>query len=300
MELSWLEDFLSLSTTLNFSRSAELRNLTQPAFSRRIRNLESWLGVTLVDRSTFPATLTPEGRSFRRSAEEMVRALYREREQCLQLAGAAPSVHSFVTLNTIAVSFFPQWLRRLEAKLGPLRTRITCAPMHDCVEDLVSGVSDMLLFYAHPAAPLVLDPAQYPSLCIGQERLVPVSAPGKGRKPLHPLGPGRTVAFLNYSRHTFTTRVIDNILSRHPTPPVLETRHETALTLALKELAIGGHGMTWLPESCCATELQSGTLVLAGGAEWAPDMEIRAYRAAPRRGREMERLWSLLQEWEGS
>jgi DNA-binding transcriptional LysR family regulator len=40
MELIWFEDYLALAETLNFSRAAELRNITQPAFSRRIRALE--------------------------------------------------------------------------------------------------------------------------------------------------------------------------------------------------------------------------------------------------------------------
>ena len=31
MELKWLEDFVSLANTGNFSRSAEERNVTQPA-----------------------------------------------------------------------------------------------------------------------------------------------------------------------------------------------------------------------------------------------------------------------------
>lgn len=41
MDLKWLEDFISLAETHSFSRSAELRHVTQPAFSHRIRSLES-------------------------------------------------------------------------------------------------------------------------------------------------------------------------------------------------------------------------------------------------------------------
>ena len=52
MELKWLEDFVSLAETLNFSRSADERSVTQPAFSRRIRSLETWLGADLDDRRT--------------------------------------------------------------------------------------------------------------------------------------------------------------------------------------------------------------------------------------------------------
>src|SRR5574337_230523 len=72
MELKWLEDFLSLAETGSFSRSAEQRHVTQPAFSRRIRALESWLGVALIDRSTYPTTLTPAGEAFKSSATDLV------------------------------------------------------------------------------------------------------------------------------------------------------------------------------------------------------------------------------------
>ncbi|HWU74121.1 MAG TPA: LysR family transcriptional regulator, partial [Sphingomonas sp.] len=54
MELAWLEDFIALSETGNFSRAAELRHVTQPAFSRRIRALEDWVGTPLFER-------TPQG-----------------------------------------------------------------------------------------------------------------------------------------------------------------------------------------------------------------------------------------------
>ena len=47
METKWLEDFISLSETRSFSRSAQLRHVTQPAFSRRIQSLESWAGTDL-------------------------------------------------------------------------------------------------------------------------------------------------------------------------------------------------------------------------------------------------------------
>lgn len=49
-----LEDFLSLCRHRSFSHAAQERNVTQPAFSRRIRALEEWLGVVLFDRTALP------------------------------------------------------------------------------------------------------------------------------------------------------------------------------------------------------------------------------------------------------
>lgn len=63
MNLTWLEDFLGLASSGNFSRAAGERNMTQSAFSRRVRALEEWLGVALFDRTTHTVTLT-ETRKF--------------------------------------------------------------------------------------------------------------------------------------------------------------------------------------------------------------------------------------------
>ena len=72
MNISWLQDFLTLAASGNFTRAAEQRHMTQPAFSRRIRLLEEWLGVTLVDRSTQPALLTESGEWFRTVATDVL------------------------------------------------------------------------------------------------------------------------------------------------------------------------------------------------------------------------------------
>ena len=64
LDLEWIEDFLALAETGNFSRAAEARVIAQPAFSRHIRSLEEWVGVDLIDRGAHPVGLTDAGRRF--------------------------------------------------------------------------------------------------------------------------------------------------------------------------------------------------------------------------------------------
>ncbi len=64
MDLNWLRDFECLARTLNFTRAAEERNITQSAFSRRIKALENWVGLPLVNRATYPIQITEAGRQF--------------------------------------------------------------------------------------------------------------------------------------------------------------------------------------------------------------------------------------------
>lgn len=105
MEIKWLEDFVTLADTSSFSRAAELRNVTQPAFSRRIKQLESWLGATLISRATMPAELTPAGRNFLPVAREAIRTFYAARE-VLRLPHE-PGLIRFAALHTLTVTFFP-------------------------------------------------------------------------------------------------------------------------------------------------------------------------------------------------
>lgn len=86
MEIKWIQDFLSLAEHSSFSRSAQERSITQSALSRRIRSLEAWLGVELVDRSTYPVRLTPAGKLFYEQARQFLQLLLDTREQLQQAA----------------------------------------------------------------------------------------------------------------------------------------------------------------------------------------------------------------------
>src|SRR5580765_5681448 len=101
MELIWFEDYLALAETLNFSRAAELRHVTQPAFSRRIRALEDWVGVDLFERDSHPVLLTEAGRRFRPVAEELLRHLFQGREEARQADHAAAAKLRFAVTHAL-------------------------------------------------------------------------------------------------------------------------------------------------------------------------------------------------------
>ena len=114
MDVSWLQDFLALAETGNFSRAAARRNITQPAFSRRIRLLEDWVGAPLVDRSTHQAALTPAGERFRPAAIEVLRRLLLGQEGGAG-SGACQRRHAPLRRDACAV---PDLLPGLAARTG--------------------------------------------------------------------------------------------------------------------------------------------------------------------------------------
>lgn len=113
MELGLLEDFLELARELNFSRAAEKRNMTQPAFSRRIRSLEDAIQTPLISRTTRQVTLTPAGVAFQPRAAAVVRLLADARTEALEAAGRAHRSLNLVATHALSYTFIPRWLMQV-------------------------------------------------------------------------------------------------------------------------------------------------------------------------------------------
>lgn len=296
MELKWLEDFVSLARTGSFSRSAEERHVTQPAFSRRIKSLELWLGKPLVDRGTFPTTLTPAGRIFRERAEKLVGQIYSVREE-FKFAQQKEKTQVTVAMpHSLALSFFPKWFRPFLEDVCNLTVRVVASNFHDGVTLFMEGHSDFLLCYAHPEVSSGLNPAQFPYLELGYDRLVPVCVPAAGR-PKFQL-PGSSAAplpYLAYDEDAFLGKVVRFAQRIHSAPVHLWTRYENAFAEALKEMAVEGVGLAWLPESSLAAELAEERLVRCGDGAWEVQLGIRLYKSAKRVSRQIELIWSTVE-----
>jgi DNA-binding transcriptional LysR family regulator len=121
MEIKWVEDFIALARYQSFSRAAEFRNVTQSGFSRRIQSLEQWVGADLIDRSSFPPTLTPAGRLFQEAAEDILEKLFDMRAIIRTEQRMAGKGLQIAAGHTIALSFLPAWLKTLSAHFGEVR-----------------------------------------------------------------------------------------------------------------------------------------------------------------------------------
>lgn len=74
-ELRHLKGFIAVAEELNFHRAAERLNVAQPALSRTIKQLEDFLGLRLLVRSSRRVSLTEEGRTFLEGAYQAIRLL---------------------------------------------------------------------------------------------------------------------------------------------------------------------------------------------------------------------------------
>jgi len=301
METKWLEDFVSLAETRSFSRSAQLRHVTQPAFSRRIQSLEAWAGTDLVDRSSYPTRLTPAGQTLYDQALEMLQALQSTRAMLRAHTAAAQDVIEFAVPHTLAFTFFPSWLSGLREISGPIKSRLIALNVHDAVMRLVEGSCDLLIAYHHAAQPIQLDAERYEMLPLGRELLAPYVRPNEHGAPLYAL-PGtanQPVPYLAYAPGAYLGRAVDQLVKQGGTPVHLDRIYETDMAEGLKAMALEGHGIAFLPASAVRKEVRAKKLVSAGGGLEA-ELDIRIYRARPldtQKGkRAVQVFWSRLAE----
>lgn len=285
METKWLEDFVSLAETNSFSRSAELRHVTQPAFSRRIQSLEAWLGADLIDRTSYPTRLTNAGEIFFEQAIAMLGQINNARAVLRGKRTSVQTTIDFAVPHTLSLTFVPKWLSELQNDFGDLNCRLLALNVHDAVMSLVEGGCDLMLCYHHPQQPLLLDTAQYDMISMGSETLRAYANCDKSGTPAFSL-PGtihNPLPFLAYANNAYFGRMVDLILSQTRLPLYLDKCYETDMAEGLKMMALEGRGIAFLPESAVTRELKQKQLARAdGGANsWEVNMEIRLYRERP-------------------
>jgi DNA-binding transcriptional LysR family regulator len=287
MELKWLEDFVSLAETRSFSRSAELRHITQPAFSRRIQALESWLGTELIDRSVYPTRLTQAGQVFYEQALAMLSQFHEARTLLRGQGGVPAATIDFAVPHTLSLTYFPRWLQHIEARIGRIHTRLRALNVHDAVLSLVEGGCDLVMGYHHPSHPVALDPARYDMLTLGLEPISPFSSVTKGGRARYtlPATAESPAPYLSYTPNAYLGRMTEVIIATAPTRPYLDKVYETDMAEGLKAMAVAGHGVAFLPHSAVADAVEEGGLIrLDRGVRGTPagqftlTMEIRLYR----------------------
>ncbi|MFZ3129274.1 MAG: LysR substrate-binding domain-containing protein [Rhodoferax sp.] len=286
METKWLEDFVSLAETRSFSRSAQLRHVTQPAFSRRIQSLEAWAGTDLVDRSSYPTRLTPAGETLYDQSLEVLQALQSTRAMLRGHTTAGQDVIEFAVPHTLAFTFFPAWVSSLRETFGPIKSRLIALNVHDAVMRMVEGSCDLLIAYHHPSQPFQLDADRYEMVSLGEETLAPYVKPDASGAPLFQL-PGRVghpLPYLGYAPGAYLGQMVDLILKQSSTAIHFDRVYETDMAEGLKAMALEGHGIAFLPHSAVKKELRTKRLVSAlppGAQALQITMDIRVYREKP-------------------
>jgi LysR family transcriptional regulator, hypochlorite-specific transcription factor HypT len=300
VELTWLKDFLALARSESFSRAADERGVTQPAFSRRIRALETWLGAVLVDRDTHRIALTPAGVKFVEIADATVRAIEHGRKEVQEIAHSSRSSLRFVSTHALSLTVFPSLISDVQMRSPrEVPVQLTADNMQAGEQLMLQGRAQFLLCHHHPAATTALDPRNFSSIALGRDCLIPLSLPDPaGGAPRHAL-PGRPEtpsALLAYGEESGMGRIIAAAQGASGTVAHLAPIFTSHAVMVLAAMARDGYGLAWLPASLVQADIDAGRLVRAGDAQWDVPMEIRLYRPRARQSATAEAFWALVQQ----
>jgi DNA-binding transcriptional LysR family regulator len=278
VEISWLEDYLALRDLGSFTAAAERRNTSQPAFSRRIQALETWLGVTLVDRSSRPPSFTPvavendaEIRSLLSHFHDLKGRLRGEQQHASRIRMAVQ--------HSLSISLFPQLTGRVGAGHKNPVYWLHCGQRTECVEMMFRGEVDLLICHETQKVPAALPTTVATRQLLGRDVMVLAGVPSLVKRFKEPRKRG--LPLLTYPRPNFFGQVIwDRLMPELSSAFDLETICVSAFSVALKQMALAGVGLAWLPRSWIADEIAAGSLAVFGADRFQCDLDIAIYMRA--------------------
>lgn len=302
MDILGLKDFVALVAQKNFSRAAEDRNVSQPAFSRRIRALEDEVGVSLINRQTLPLSLTPAGEVFLSQARVMLRTYHETLERCQTIDAARENVLRFATSQSLYMTHYQTHIAPLVKSCGlDVDLNSTSWSADQFVSALQQSYCDVILTYWHPSMDFLgpLDVANCEFVTLSRDAFIPVSKAAANGRPLFSLMSRgkKSVPLLSYGTASALRSVQDYVLRQHIEPPNVLVVNQNALAISVKAMILEGFGMGWLPRRMCAPELKDGTMAVAGDASFQSALEVRLYcdprRAKPSLGSFWKQLKTL-------
>lgn len=169
--LDYLLFFEAVARHGNFTRAAEELNVSQAAVSKRIKVLEDWLGMTLVDRRGRSLSLTRNGKILAANSGEALDYL----QSCLQQLRRASSGTRLSLAANVAVSQY--WLTpRINEYLLSSDAAPVTLTASDKDADLFALEADALIYYGQDI------PAGWDGSVLFEERWMPVTSPAKAER----------------------------------------------------------------------------------------------------------------------
>jgi DNA-binding transcriptional LysR family regulator len=278
MNIKLLKDALALIECGNLSKAAERRNVTQPAFSRRIRGLEDWVGAPLLKRGKNQVELTRE----LLEAEPEIRTIIARAEKLRQrLASreghALPVV--LATQHALAADVFPSTFASLTDRRPEISWRLRTLNREDCVSLFVRGDADLLLCYEASGFPPLPFDTTVERRVLGHDTLIPVvGGPLRYRMDADQKFAER-VPVLSYPADSHFGRLLaqTGLSDAFPRNAQDGREVESAFSVVLLELVGRGAGVSWIPYTMCRAGLASGNLLSLAPSHGSISLEITLF-----------------------
>ncbi len=142
MDLKQIRYFLNLADTLNFTRAAELSQVTQPALTKAIQKLESELGGQLLYRDGKDTRLTELGRTIRGELENIIASEMRAKELADEVVHEDRTVLTVGVANTLGPEPISGFLDTFLSEMRQVEIIVDSIKQEVAAELVLSGALD--------------------------------------------------------------------------------------------------------------------------------------------------------------
>lgn len=293
MDLRQLRYFVTVAEELHFGRAAARLHMAQPPLSQAIRQLESELGVALLERTTRRVSLTVAGQAYLERARAILSDVDGAAHQARRTAAGAVGHLAIGCVGSATYSLLPALSRRLSAELPGVDFSFRgemLAP--DQVAALREGTIDVALL-----RPPVTDP-RLEVRRLRRDRLVvavPEEHPLAGRRRIRPADlDGVDLIVHSAERRSVMYDVVVRLLHDAGADPRI--RHEVGETSTLVTLVAGGLGVAIVPEPVTALALDGVAYRPLSAAGAGVDLAVahRDERCEPHLVRTIEVIGDLI------
>lgn len=293
MRLEWLEDVLAVIETGSFNAAARRRNVTQPAFSRRIQAIEDYVGTALFDRERKPVGLRPTVLAHQ---DDIRRLVMQMKDLVFELRREGREAHNRIIIasqHAITATRVPSIVETLSERLD-VSIRLRSANRDECLALLMTRQADLVVSYLSATEAAAEPGAFLDRAILGAEDLVPVVATGRAEWLRASLEKG-DLPIVAYPGDVFLGRLFnEDILPRIPNVRFVHRRVETALTLAALKFVVQGAGVAWIPESIAQDAIAEGDLCPLRELLPTAGLSIAALRLSGAHSDAEDILWAQL------
>jgi DNA-binding transcriptional LysR family regulator len=238
----------------SFSRGAEQNFVSQSAASQAVQQLETHLGVALIDRTKRPFVVTPEGEAFFASARGIVEAWDTAKSEVAAVKVRVDGTVRVAAIYSVGLHDVSRPMQQFRALYPQARVQLECLHPHKVVEAVLTGQADIgIMSYPPPDRALRVVPLR-------EEPMALVCHPG------HRLARRRIVmpaelsgeAFVAFDPGLTIRKAIDRTLRQHGARVNIVMEFDNIETI--KQAIIIAAGISILPRHTVQKEASIRTL----------------------------------------
>ncbi len=256
LNLKSLKIFCDIVSRRSFSRAAEDNGISQSGASQVVGQLESRLGVQLIERSKRPLVPTPEGKTFFDGCRKIIAQYDALEDQVRSCHDEVAGRVRVAAIYSVGLSHMSRYVQEFMSRHPKANVRLEYLHPDRVLESVENGQADVgIVSYPRSTRTIEAEPWR-------EEPMVLVCAPGnplaaRAHVRLTELHGQRMVSF---DPDLVIRHEIDRALAAHGAEPVVVMEFDNVETI--KRAVEIDAGVSILPEPTLGRELTAGTLAI--------------------------------------